>query len=365
MTVSSRLYVRARVPAKGETKMRKRIAPFIPAFVLLCGLFFGLTQAGSAQTPQQEQSEEQWQVPKSRSFGDNIWKENRKRASKPPGRRRYQRIGVASTSATPIKYHKPGQWGGATASTYRRRPAPSKPNHVWQDVPLNASEQVGVTIWRLRRCAGGGGPRCFLELRDAQGGSAMYEAIRVSKDDDFREGDGVQLAVESQAKGYVYVVHQEVYEDGRVGDAKLLFPVRDGANVVWPGHPLLIPAQGDDGAVKVLKMRNDLGKRLAAERLKVIVVPSPLAGIFSQDKPRDISDTDVRDWELRWSGRTELFDLAGGGNERMSHNEWLAMRGGTAARDLTTEDLAPQKLYVVERKRSDGVLFTLDLPYGN
>jgi len=347
--------------------MRKRIAPFIQAFVILCGLFFGLTQVGSAQTTQ-EQDEEQWLVPKSRSFTDNRWKGNRRKESqrRPVRLRKYERVGVAGNSATPIRYGKPGHGvGGASSASNRRRPSPVKPP-VWQNVPLDSSEQIGLTIWRLRKCGLGGGKLCFLELRNEQGDSAMYEALRVSTASDFREGDGIQLAVESRAKGYVYVLHQEVYADGRTGELKLLFPQYEGVNVVAPGHPLLIPAQGEDGAVKVLKMRNELGRPLAVERLRVIIVPKPLEGLFIQDRPRQISDADVKGWESLWSGRLELFDLTGGRNERMSLNEWHAMRGGggSGSRDLTTEDLSPQKLYVVERKRHDGVLFTLDLPYG-
>ncbi len=342
--------------------MRKRIAPFYPAFVLLCGLFFGLTQAGLAQTTQ-EQSEEQWQVPKPRSFGDNIWNRRKEPQRRTGRRRKYERVSVAGNSSTPTRYDKPGHGGAASASN-RRRPTPGKPP-VWHDVPLDSSEQVGLTIWRLRKCGAGGGTRCFLELHNQQGGSAMYEALRVSSADDFREGDGIQLAVESRAKGFVYVLHQEVYADGRTGEPKLLFPQREGVNAVGPGHPLLVPAQGEDGAVKVLKMRNELDRPLAAERLRVIIVPRPLEGLFVQERPRYISDADVKGWESLWSGRLELFDLSGAGNERMSLNEWHAMRGGGRARDLTTEDLSPQKLYVVERKRGDGVLLTLDLPYDN
>lgn len=348
--------------------MRKRNVPFIQTFVLLCGLFFGLMQAGAAQTtPEQGQDEEQWLVPKSRSFTDNRWKENRRKEPqrRPVRRRKYERVGVAGSSATPIRYGKPGHGGVVAASApHRRKPSPAKPPR-WQDVSLDASEQVGVTIWRLRKCGSGGGKLCFLELRNDRGDSAMYEALRVSTASDFREGDGIQLAVESRAKGYVYVLHQEVYADGRMGEPKLLFPERDGVNAVAPGRPLLVPAQGADGAVKVLKMRNDLGRPLLAERLRVIIVPRPLEGLFLQDRPRHISEADVSGWESLWSGRLELFNLAGEGGERMSLNEWHAMRGGGNSRDLTTEDLSPQKLYVVERKRSDGVLFTLDLPYGN
>ncbi|HEX7316273.1 MAG TPA: hypothetical protein VF297_20370 [Pyrinomonadaceae bacterium] len=344
--------------------MRKRSAPFIQTFVILCGLLFGHAQTGSARTAQ-EPDEEQWEVPNSRSFGDNIWKENRRKEPqrRPTKRRKYERVGVAGNSATPIRYGKPGQGGGALFASKRRRPSPAKPP-VWQDVLFDTSEQVGVTVWRLRKCGSGGGTRCFLELHNERGDSAMYEALRVSTATDFRAGDGIQLAVESRARGFVYVLHQEVYADGRTGEPKLLFPQREGVNAVAPGHPLLVPAQGEDGAVKVLKMRNTPGRRLAAERLRVIIVPQPLEGLFVQERPRSISKMDVQGWESLWAGRLEMFDLVGGGTERMSLNEWHAMRGG-GARDLTTEDLSPQKLYVVERKRSDGVLFTLDLPYGN
>jgi hypothetical protein len=347
--------------------MSRTSASFVLAFALLCGLFFGPTRAGAARAAreqQQEQDEEESQPPKSRSFGDNFWKENRRKAPKPPkpGRKRYERIGVASNSTTPIKYHGPNHWA---ASGGRRRKPPQPATTTWQDVPFETSEQVGLTIWRLRRCAGAGGPRCFLELQDGLGRGFKYEAVRVSTDDDFRGGDGIQLAVESRVPGFVYVLHQEVRADGSTGEPKLLFPLREGANVVGPGRPLLIPAQGADGEVKVLKMRNETGKRLKSERLRIIVVPRPLDGVFVEDRPRYISDADVRDWESRWSGRLELFDLSGGGDENMSLNEWYAMRGGATSRDLTTEDLAPQKLYVVDRRRNDGVLFTIELPYVN
>ena len=337
------------------------------ALALSCGLLFGPSRTGAARAAQgqeQEQSqEEEEQAPsRSRSLPDNIWNENRKKAPKPrkPVRKNYKRVGVASSSTKPIKYHGPNYW--ATVAN-NRRPKPQET--AWQDVPVETSEQVGLTIWRLRRCAGAGGHNCFLELQDATGRSFKYEAVRVGTDDDFRGGDGIQIAVESRARGFVYVLHQEVRADGSTGEPKILFPQREGANAVGPGRPLLIPAQGEDGAVKVLKMRNDSGRRLKSERLRIIVVPRPLEGVFVESRPRYISESDVKGWEERLSGRLELFDLSGGEEENMSLNEWRAMRGGAASRDLTTEDLAPQKLYVVDRRRDDGVLFTIELPYDN
>jgi hypothetical protein len=194
----------------------------------------------------------------------------------------------------------------------------------------------------------------------------MYEAVRVSTDSDFQVGDGIQLAIESPIIGFIYVIHQEVDGHGNPGEPKLLYPLQEGVNAVAPGRPLLIPTQGAEGEIKVLKMRNDEGKKLSAERLKIIITSKPLDGIFIKGTARRIVDADIKLWESKWSGRLELFNLDGGETETMSLNEWYAMqRGNNGSRDLTTEDLGPQKLYVVERKVRDGVLVTLDLPYGN
>ena len=110
-------------------------------------------------------------------------------------------------------------------------------------------------------------------------------------------------------------------------------------------------------------MRNDQGKNVAAERLKIIITKRPLEGIFLQGRPRYIGVDDITLFESQWSGRLELFDLEDGDKETMSLNEWYSMQDRNDSRDLTTEDLAPQKLYLVEPKAKDGVLITLDLPY--
>ncbi len=345
--------------------MRKLTVSFLLACLFLSCLGAGSNRFGVVNGAQ-EPSDEQWQLPKSRDFGDSIWKEKRKPSRQQPKRRKYQRVEVASSSAIALKYRKPATSGGASASVKRRKPAsPVKPALVWQDVALASSEQVGVTMWRLRKCRGGKKQRC-LELNDAQGHTFMYEAVRVTTDAGFQGGDGIQLAIESPIAGFIYVIHQEVYKNDKTGAPKLLYPLYEGGNAVAPGRPLLIPTQVAGEGIKVLKMRNEQGKDLVAERLKIIVARRPLDGIFVQDRPRFIGDADVRLWESQWSGRLELFDLEGGGKETMSLNEWSAMqRGNGVSRDLTTADLAPQKLYLVERKRSDGVLITLDLPYGN
>lgn len=297
----------------------------------------------------------QEEVQSSRQLDDDVWKKKRKPSKVQPARRKYRRAGVANSSAT--------------AQIRRAEPNPSgkvpKPTVTWQDVALEESEQVGITIWRLRKCTDIS-PRCFLKLHNDKGRIFTYEAVRVSTEADFQVGDGIQLAIESPITGFIYVIHQEVDDHGKPGDPKLLYPLQEGVNAVAPGRPLLIPTQGTEGEIKVLKMRNDKGKKLSAERLKIIITPKPLDGLFIKGTARHIVQSDLDLWESKWSGRLELFNLDGGETETMSPNEWYAMqRGNNGSRDLTTEDLGPQKLYVVERKGGDGVLITLDLPYSN
>lgn len=329
--------------------MKKITAYFLSAWIMLSCFFAGSAQAWVGRAVQEE-------VQSSRELGDDVWKKKRKpsRVRPRPRPRKYKRVGVAYNSASAqVQRPKP--------STSKKK---SKPTATWQDVPLDESEQVGVTIWRLRKCADDS-QRCFLKLNDPQNRSFMYEALRVNTEANFQVGDGIQLAIESPITGFIYVIHQEVDAHGKPGDPKLLYPLQEGVNAVAPGRPLLIPTQGAGGEVRVLKMHNDKGKKLSAEQLKIIITPQPIDGIFFKGTARSIVHADLESWESKWSGRLELFDLDGGEKETMSLNEWYAMqRGNNGSRDLTTEDLGPQKLYVVERKRSDGVLITLNLPYG-
>ena len=129
----------------------------------------------------------------------------------------------------------------ASVNASAKRDKPTKPGLVWQDVSLAVSEQIGVTIWRLRRCVGQDNTRCFLKLNDVQGRIFMYEALRVTSETDFQLGDAIQLAIEASSKGFIYIIHQEVYSNGLTSKPKLLYPQSDGVNSVSPGKPLLIP----------------------------------------------------------------------------------------------------------------------------
>ena len=348
--------------------MKKRIIPFLLACSIVSGLGAVFGRPAAASGAQTQRSEEQWQPAQSRALEDSIWKP-RKSSKQPPKRGTYRRVSVANSSTIPIKYERPSANGasGPRRGAGSRRAPRVKMSPVWEDVALASSGQVGVTIWRLRPCDDGGdGRRCFLTLNDGKSRAVTYEAVRVTTEADFKVGDGIQLAVESPAKGYIYVIHQEVYKKNQVGAPKLLFPSCEDSNSVGPGRPLMIPRQAANEGVKVLKMRSAEGKNLVAERLKIIVARKPMKDVCAKENPYYLAAEDVRRWESQWSGRLELFDLEGGDKEAMTRNEWSAMKGdGEGSRDLTTEDLAPQKLYLVERKQKDGVLITLDLPYGN
>jgi len=334
--------------------MKKNTSYFHLTFLVLICFFASFAQTRNRQSLRAQTDQEEIQ---SRELTPDVWLNKRKPSKVQVKHRRYKRVGVSNSSAmAQVRKSKPNTSGNGRLKV-------PKPTVTWQDVVLDKSEQVGVTIWRLRKCTAKS-PQCFLRLHDKNGRIVNYEALRVNTDTDFQVGDGIQLGIESPVSGYIYIIHQEVYENGKIGEPKLLYPLREGVNAVTPGRPLLIPTQGNDGEVKVLKMRNDEGKDLKAERLKIIITPKPIEDIFVKENPRNIIDSDLDLWESKWSGRLELFDLDGGEKEAMSLNEWYAMQSdNNGSRDLTTEDLAPQRLYVVERKGISGVLVTIDLPY--
>jgi hypothetical protein len=222
--------------------------------------------------------------------------------------------------------------------------------------PSNNIAQLGITIWRLRVANPNDFGRRALLREKSQ--ALSWKAERVESDAIFREGDHVRLSVESPRPGYLYVIDRDLYADGTTGGAMLIYPWSDADNRLRPGRLIDIPAQEDDPSYFAARLTtaNQIG-----ELLTFIVTSTPL-GLPVGEKPFEIATGQLREWETRWAGLSERFEMEGGAGEPWTQEEQrAAVRNGT--RQLTRDDPPPQTIYVLATKKMDTFLFNVKLSY--
>src|SRR5712671_1059192 len=140
------------------------------------------------------------------------------------------RVGPNKTSVKPPVYRRTGQ----TSSAGGRKPAPV------------ASEEIGVTVWRLRPSRSGDTGARVLVLDGLK--QSEWTPERIEADTPLNIGDRVRLTIESPRPGFLYIIDREQYADGSFGEPMLIFPTlhtRGGDNRVAPGRLIDIPAQED------------------------------------------------------------------------------------------------------------------------
>ena len=221
-------------------------------------------------------------------------------------------------------------------STYRLA---SEPLDKPLDVRSPRTLKAGVTLWKVERVG--------------EGPSRKEIAKRVEADTQFREGDLIRLSVESPRGGFLYVIDRDWFTDRRSsGETNLIFPQRGEDNRLVAGKLIDIPAPHDE-PFKATPKPNQAG-----EMLTIIVTLAPLSLPLS-DEPLPISSTQLTSWERKWSGMTERFEMNGGAGETRTIEELEA----TGSRQLTRDDPAPQTIYFLVPRSSDGLLFNLLLSY--
>ena len=219
--------------------------------------------------------------------------------------------------------------------------------------------QLGITIWRLRpKTANDTGARMLVREKGKQ---AEMIPERVEAGTTFREGDQIRLSIESAQEGYLYVVDRELLGNGSLGAAMLIYPWKgmSGDNQLGPGKLIDIPAQEDNPSYFTARRSS---ANHAGELLTVIVTSSPLSLPIS-DTPIQISNTDLAEWEKRWGGFTERFEMEGGAGETWTEHEQQAA-AHKGARQLTREDPAPQTIYRISVPDNKALLVNVKLNYG-
>ena len=207
------------------------------------------------------------------------------------------------------------------------------------DVDSPSTLKVGVTLWKVHR--------------EGYGREAREIANRVEVDTKFHEGEFIRLTIESPRAGYLYVIDRDWFTDGSSGgQTNLIFPQRGEDNRLEAGKLIDIPNQ-DYAPFKASPKANQAG-----EMLTIIVTSSPLSLPLSGD-PLPVSSTQLAEWEKKWSGMTERFEMNGGAGQTRTIEEQQA----TGNRQLTRDDPPPQTIYFLVPRSSDGLLFNLLLSY--
>ena len=227
-----------------------------------------------------------------------------------------------------------------------------------------SSEELGVTLWRLRPSRQNDSGARLLVMESSQQGEWTPERMEV--DTRLKVGERVRISVESPRAGYLYVVDREQYADGSLGDAYLIFPTtrtRNGDNKVRAGKLIDVPAQEDTPNYFTLVPSPSRSDQVA-EVLSFIVTSQPLESLPLTDKPLKVSKSDIAKWEKMWSSEVERFEMEGGAGRAWT-NEEKAASATSSSRLLTQEEPAPQTVYRIVGKAAGSLLVTVPLQYGN
>ncbi len=249
-----------------------------------------------------------------------------------------------ANSAKPPVYRRTG-----SARIARRRGAPAP-----------STEEIGITIWRLRpsRENDQGGRVLVLDgLKQTQ-----YTPERIEADTLLNTGDRVRITVESPRPGFLYIIDREQYSDGLFGEPMLIFPTthtRGGDNRVMPGRLIDIPAQEDQYSYFTAAPAGSRRDQVA-EVLSFILVPQPLP-LTIGDQPAKLTPQQVSSWEKLYGGVAETLELVDGAGRTWTNEEKNA--GMANGRQLTQGGPPPQTVYRVARKAGGPLLVTVPLRY--
>ena len=254
------------------------------------------------------------------------------------------RVGANVAVKAPI-YRRTGSLKLAAGSR-RSKPAPS--------------EEIGVTVWRLRpaQSLDTGARVVVLDgLRQTE-----MTPERIEADTPLNAGDRVRLTVESPRPGFLYIIDREQYADGSFGEPMLIFPTkgtRGGDNRVAPGRLIDIPAQEDQYSYFTAQPTGNRRDQIA-EVLTIILLAQALP-LEIGTQPLKMTSSQVSGWEKIWGGTAERLELVDGAGRQWTKEEKMA--GAANGRQLTQGGPPPQTVYRIARKTGGPLLVTVPLRY--
>ncbi|HET6975233.1 MAG TPA: hypothetical protein VFI24_02840 [Pyrinomonadaceae bacterium] len=235
------------------------------------------------------------------------------------------------------------------------------------DLQLLTSQRVGVTIWKLRPARPTYDGARILSHPESSKSAREYEGERLKGDPLLAYGEKVRLGIESPRDGFLYVLDRELYQDGSLSDAYLIFPtkrLRDGNNRIWANRPVEIPALSDDPVYfEAKKIGLDPEKVLVGDIISIAITDKQISslGDFGRDIMK-VSSSDMESLENLYAGRAEVFEFEQGvGSPYSTVESDAANKEGS--RLLTHTDPVPQTFFLVEDKRNGGLLVSIALSY--
>src|ERR1044072_1248438 len=116
-----------------------------------------------------------------------------------------------------------------------------------EDLPIS-SQSVGITVWKVQEVERGYTGARLLLHRDKSQLPVEYQAVRLAGEPMLAYGDKVRLGIESRRDGYLYVFDRELYSDGSLSPAYMIFPtarLREGNNRIIANKPVEVPSLTD------------------------------------------------------------------------------------------------------------------------
>ncbi|HEX7723536.1 MAG TPA: DUF4384 domain-containing protein [Pyrinomonadaceae bacterium] len=264
--------------------------------------------------------------------------------------------------ARPLSEASGGMGSSATTSkppVYRRTGAARVPGR--RGVRPPATEEIGVTVWRLRPSRANDEGARVLVLDGLK--QSQWTPERIEAGTPVNIGDRIRISVESPRPGFLYIIDREQYADGSFGEPMLIFPTlrtRGGDNRVLPGRLIDIPAQEDQYSYFTAQPAGNRRDQ-TAEVLTVILTPQQLP-LNIGVQPMRILQSQISEWERLWGGVAETLELVGGAGRAWTNEEKLA--GSANGRQLTQAGPPPQTVYrVAARKVGGPLLVTVPLRY--
>jgi hypothetical protein len=229
---------------------------------------------------------------------------------------------------------------------------------ILTEKPASSKGQIGVTIWHLRTPKQvDTGARLLLSGDERK----EFVAQRATMDSPLQPGARVRLSIESARNGYLYVIDREIFSDGSKGPANLIFPrrnMRGGDNKVRPGQLIDIPGQADDPNYFTASpsRRNQIGELIS------VLITAKALDLETSNVRSTIQASDLAEWERKWGGDVQKFEMVGGAGEQWTSEEKEAA-AATSGRRLTQDEPPPQTVFRVPDGSNDGLLVSVTLRY--
>lgn len=235
------------------------------------------------------------------------------------------------------------------------------------DLPLS-SPRVGVTIWRVKEAERDYSGARILSHPGESRPAIEYQSARIKGDPVLTYGERVRLGIESPRDGFLYVFNRELYHDGSLSAPYMIFPtarLRSGDNRIRANRPIELPAATDRPFYfEASRIGIDPRKRLVGEILSIAITDERISNLPDLDSNATvISAADMEAIEKLYAGRAEVFELENGIGQVYSNVEHDVARSDS--RMLTHADPVPQTFFLVDNKRSSGLLVTVALSYRN